>query len=132
MEVFPIPPVPTRARGMSCCAKPMISSINPSRPKKALGSGRRGSTGTLKISDPLGIEASGLLSVWPGVSMGREMGGTALETYCLILTASILADLRYALEDIRNDGVSIQNELGLQRNKSAATRQRHVERTLKT
>ena len=49
------------------------------------------------------------------------MKGTGLAAYCLILTANILADLRYALEDIGNDCVSVQIELGLERDKSVAT-----------
>ena len=60
------------------------------------------------------------------------MGGTGLSTYCLILTANILADFRYALEDIGNDGVSVQIEFGLERDKSVATKERHIEHTLKT
>ena len=59
------------------------------------------------------------------------MGGTGLATYCLILTADLLADFRYALENISDDGVSVQIELGLERAKSVATkqeaRQTHIE-----
>ena len=60
------------------------------------------------------------------------MGGTGLATYCLILIADILADFRYAPENIGDDGVSVQIELGLERDESVATKQRHAERTLKT
>ena len=60
------------------------------------------------------------------------MGGTRLATYCLILTADILADFRHALENIGDDGVSVQIELGLERDKSVATKRRYGEHTLKT
>ena len=39
MEVFPIPPAPMRAMGLRVSARPTIFSINPSRPKQALGRG---------------------------------------------------------------------------------------------
>ena len=64
--------------------------------------------------------------------MNWEMVGTGLGTYCLILIVDVLADPRYALENIGNDGMSVQNKLGLERGKSAATKQRHAELTLKT
>ena len=65
-DVFPMPPAPISAIGVSCCAKPMISSVNSSRPKKTLGRGRGGSPGALdtnKISNSPGIEVSDLFSV---------------------------------------------------------------------
>jgi hypothetical protein len=64
--------------------------------------------------------------------MSWEMGGTGLATYHLVLTANILTDFRHALANIGDDDVGVQNELGLERDKSVATKQRHVERTLKT
>ena len=64
--------------------------------------------------------------------MNWEMAGTELATYCLILIVDVLADPRYALKNIGNDGVSVQNKFGLERDKSVATKQRHAERTLKT
>ena len=64
--------------------------------------------------------------------MDQEMRGTELATYCLILTADLLADFRYALENIGNDGVSVQVELSLKRDKSVVTKQRHGEHTLNT
>ena len=39
--------------------------------------------------------------------MDREMVGAELATYCLILIVNVLADPRYALENIGNDGVSV-------------------------
>ena len=39
MEVFPIPPAPMRAMGLRVSARSTIFSINPSRPKQALGRG---------------------------------------------------------------------------------------------
>ena len=41
--------------------------------------------------------------------MNREMVGTELATYCLILIVNVLADSRHALENISDDGVSVQN-----------------------
>ena len=38
-EVFPIPPAPMRAMGVRVSTRPVIFSINPSRPKQALGRG---------------------------------------------------------------------------------------------
>ena len=64
--------------------------------------------------------------------MDWEMEGAGLATYCLILTANILADLRCVPENIGNDGMSVQNKFGLERDKSAVTKQRHAEHTLKT
>ena len=64
--------------------------------------------------------------------MAREMGGTELVTYCLILAADIFADFRYALENIGNDCVSVQIELGLKGGKSVAIKQGHGKHTLKT
>ena len=64
--------------------------------------------------------------------MNWEMLGTELATYCLILIVNVLADPRYALKNIGNDGMSVQNKLGLERDKSVVTRQRHAEHTLKT
>ena len=52
--------------------------------------------------------------------------------YHLILAARALMDVRHALMNIGNDDVGIQNKLGLEREKSATTKQRHTERTLKT
>ena len=66
IDVFPMPPAPIRAIGVSCCANPMISSINLSRPKKTLGRGRGSSPGALdtnQTSDSPGVEVSDLLSV---------------------------------------------------------------------
>src|SRR5579872_3333882 len=39
IDVFPIPPAPTRAIGVKISARPMISSTNSSRPKQVLGNG---------------------------------------------------------------------------------------------
>ena len=47
MDVLPIPPAPIRAIGVSCSAKPTISSIRSSRPKKILGGGGGDSPGAL-------------------------------------------------------------------------------------
>ena len=66
MVVFPIPPAPIRAIGVSRCAKLMISSINSSRPKETLGRGGRGSPSALdanQISNSLGVEVSDLFSI---------------------------------------------------------------------
>ena len=52
--------------------------------------------------------------------------------YRLAPTISTLMDLRHALMNIGNNNVHIQNELGLERDKSAATKERHVGHTLKT
>ena len=41
--------------------------------------------------------------------MNREMVGTEPVTYSLILVVNALADPRYALENIGDDGVSVQN-----------------------
>ena len=64
--------------------------------------------------------------------MSWEMVGTALATYRSILTANVPTNSRHPLENIGDDGVSVQDKLGLEREKSAATEQKHVERTLKT
>ena len=50
----------------------------------------------------------------------------------LTLIASTPVDFRHTLMNISNDVMGVQNELGLERDKSAATKQRHVEHTLKT
>ena len=47
IDVFPIPPGPMRATGLRSPAKPTISSIKPSRPKKTLGGGGGDSPGML-------------------------------------------------------------------------------------
>ena len=60
------------------------------------------------------------------------MVGTALATYRPILTANVPADSRHPLENIGDDGVSVQDKFGLESEKSAATEQKHVEHTLKT
>ena len=41
--------------------------------------------------------------------MNWEMVVTGLATYRLILIVNVLTDPRYALENIGNDGVSVQN-----------------------
>ena len=64
--------------------------------------------------------------------MKWETVGTELATYCLILVVNVLADPRYTLKNIGNDGVSVQNKLGLERDKSVTTKRRHAEHTLKT
>ena len=60
------------------------------------------------------------------------MRGTGLATYCMILAADILADFRYAVENIVNRCVSGQIELGLKGGKSVAIKQGHGIHTLKT
>ena len=64
--------------------------------------------------------------------MNWEMVGTDLTTYCLIPIVNVLTDPRYALKNIGNDGVSVQNKFGLESDKSVATKHRHAEHTLKT
>ena len=64
--------------------------------------------------------------------MDWETGGIELVTYCLILTTDVFADFRYTLKKIGDDCVCVQIELGLERDKSVATKQRHGKRTLKT
>ena len=64
--------------------------------------------------------------------MDQGMRGTGLATYCLILTADLLADFRSAQENMGDDSVSVQIELDLERDKSAAAKQRNCEHTSKT
>ena len=64
--------------------------------------------------------------------MNWEMVGTELVTYWLILIANALTEPRYALENIGEDGGSVQIKFGLERDKSVAPKQRHAEHTLKT
>ena len=52
--------------------------------------------------------------------------------YHLASAAGTLMNFRHVLMDVGNDGVCVQNELGLERGKSAKTEQGQVERTLKT
>ena len=52
--------------------------------------------------------------------------------YRLAPTICTLMDIRHALMEIGNDDVRIQNEFGLERDKSTATKERYVGRTLKT
>ena len=53
MDVFPIPPAPTRAIGLRPLARSMIFSISSSRPKQALGGGGGNSPGgTLPVDKP--------------------------------------------------------------------------------
>ena len=49
----------------------------------------------------------------------------------MVPTANSLADFRYVSADIGNDGVSVQDKFGLERDKSVATKRRHTEHTLK-
>jgi len=50
MDVFPIPPTPTRAMGVRVSARQIIFSISPSRPKHALGAGGGDSPTVLDLS----------------------------------------------------------------------------------
>ena len=52
--------------------------------------------------------------------------------YHLASVTSTLMNFRHVLMNVGNDGVRVQNELGLERCNSARTEQRQVERTLKT
>ena len=63
--------------------------------------------------------------------MNLEMVGIGLATYCLVPTVNRLADSRYVPANIINGGVSVQIKLGLESDKSVATKQRHAEHTLK-
>jgi hypothetical protein len=73
MEVLPIPPAPMRAMEVRHSAKPMISSINPSRPKKTPRWWCRGFARHAKwkyqILDPLVVEVADLIRVWATVSV---------------------------------------------------------------
>ena len=60
------------------------------------------------------------------------MVGAELVTYWLNLIASALTEPRYALENIGEDGGSVQIKFGLERDKSVAAKYRHAEHTLKT
>jgi hypothetical protein len=50
MDVFPIPPTPMRATGISFSVRPTIVSISSSRPKQALGGGGEDSPSALDVS----------------------------------------------------------------------------------
>ena len=63
--------------------------------------------------------------------MNWEMVGTDLTTYRPAPTVNVLADPRYALKNIGNNGVSVQNKFGLE-NKSVTAKHKHAELTLKT
>ena len=51
MDVFPIPPAPIRAMGVSFSARPMTFSISSSRPKQVLGGGGGDSPGGMLYKD---------------------------------------------------------------------------------
>ena len=53
-------------------------------------------------------------------------------TYHLVLAASPIVDLRHALMNISNEDVGVQIQFGLEKEKSAATKRRQTEHTLKT
>ena len=53
--------------------------------------------------------------------MSWEVVGTGFAAYRPILTANVPTDSRHPLKNIGDDGVSVQNKLGLEREKSAVT-----------
>ena len=70
MDVFPIPPAPTRATGLKFSARSVIFSINPSRPKQALGGGGGDSPSVLGSSVSYKVSLKPRLLTWivPGLS----------------------------------------------------------------
>ena len=111
-----MPPAPMRAMGVTFSARPMISSISPSRPKKILGGGGGDSPSTLDRN--VRTWSHDIRHCQPGLSLDNRHclfgdGWSTGATYSLIFTANILRTFQHVLVDVGNHGVSTQGQLGL-------------------
>ena len=113
-DVFPIPPAPIRATGVTFSARLTILSISPSRPKQALGGGGNSPGGIPHKHKTVNSEYSGFLT-WFGSGEWSVLCCRRIEsrTYEGTVASGTTLTCWHMTMHIRNHHVGVNCQLGL-------------------